>query len=391
MVLKDLEDPRRLSMLRSQIDANSVEDIMDSDFPTVDPEDRLSDVLLVMKESNYQEIPVMENGSYMGVVSYTSILKKKNANMDTKAKNLVQGVPILSKTDEITMIAEAMTGNNCRQLPVMSGKKVIGIVSRNALVDIASKIKALGEIKVWELMTNPVKRVGMDDMLSDAYDIMTELDTLTIPVVDNNENVVGVVGMREIIDNSWKDDTRIIGDFEKSMKAQVNLRSLFVGSPVLINWDATVKDAAELMVKNDVSTLPVVEDRKLVGVLTQYDIIEVISACRERDLMFTQISGLQDDDKNLREALFDVIGEQINKINKVYTPESLMLHVSRYNDDGDSAKYSITARLYLKGNVMSYKEVGWDLVKTTSDLMKKITDSVMNLKDTKVKFRQRKK
>ncbi|HKM14152.1 MAG TPA: CBS domain-containing protein [Candidatus Methanomethylophilaceae archaeon] len=391
MVLKDLEDPRRLSMLRSQIDANSVEDIMDSDFPTVDPEDRLSDVLLVMKDSNYQEVPVMDNGTYMGVVSYSSVLKKRNVNMETKAKNLIKGVPILSLTDKITAIAEAITGNNCRQLPVMSGKKVIGVVSRNALVDIASKIKALGEIKVWELMTSPSRRVGIDEMLTDAYDIMTELDTLTIPVVDHNDNVVGVVGMKEIIDNNWKDDTKTIGDMKKRLKADVTLRSLYVSSPIVINWDATVKDAAELMVKNDISTLPVVEGHKLVGIMTQYDIIEVISACRERELMFTQISGLHDDDKNLREALFDIIEEQISKISKVYTPESLMIHVTRYNDDGGLAKYSMTARLYLKGNVMSYKEVGWDLMQTTLNLMKKVTESVMNLKDTKVKFRQRPK
>ena len=50
MVLKNLEDPRRLSMLRSQIDSNSVEDIMDRDFPSVDPEERLSDVFRVMKD-----------------------------------------------------------------------------------------------------------------------------------------------------------------------------------------------------------------------------------------------------------------------------------------------------------------------------------------------------
>ena len=93
MVLKDLEDPRRLSMLRAQIDANPVEEVMDTDFPTVSPEDRLSDVLQVMKKSNYQEIPVLEDGNYLGVVSYTSVLKKKSANMDNKVKNLIEGVP----------------------------------------------------------------------------------------------------------------------------------------------------------------------------------------------------------------------------------------------------------------------------------------------------------
>lgn len=391
MVLKDLEDPRRLSMLRAQIDANPVENVMDNNFPTVSPENRLSEVLQVMKKSNYQEIPVLEDGNYLGVVSYTSILKKKSANMDNKVKNLIEGVPILSTSDDITVIAEAMTANNCRQLPVMDGKKVVGLVSRKALMGIASELKALGEIKVWELMTNPVQRVAANDMLSDAYDIMTELDTLTIPVVDDDNSVVGVIGMKEVIDLIWKDDTKIIGEFEKKARADVTLKSVYVQSPTVINWDDTVQKAAKIMVDEDISTLPVVEGGKLVGVLTQYDIIEVISACRERELMFIQISGLRDQDKNMRSAMYDVIQEQVNKISKVYTPESLMLHVSRYNDNGGRFKYSITARLYFKGKVMSYKEVGWDLVTTTSSLMKRVSDSVMNLKDTKVKFRQRKK
>ena len=40
---------------------------------------------------------------------------------------------------------------------------------------------------------------------------------------------------------------------------------------------------------------------------------------------------------------------------------------------------------------MGFKEVGWDLVRTTADLMKKVTDSVMNLKDTRVTFRNRRR
>ena len=33
-----------------------------------------------MKETNYQDIPVVENGNYLGVISYTSVLKKGSAN-----------------------------------------------------------------------------------------------------------------------------------------------------------------------------------------------------------------------------------------------------------------------------------------------------------------------
>ena len=41
------------------------------------------------------------------------------------------------------------------------------------------------------------------------------------------------------------------------------------------------------MIDNDISTLPVLEGEELVGILTQYDIVELISACRrERSSMF---------------------------------------------------------------------------------------------------------
>lgn len=391
MGVKDLDDPKKLAMLRSQIDGITVEEIMDPDFPSVSPEDRLSDALSVMKETNYQDIPVVENGNYLGVISYTSVLKKGSAKLDTKVRNLIRGLPTVSKDEDLTKIAEDMVQNNCRQLPVLSGKKLIGLVSRTGLVKVASGIKALSEIRVWELMTNPVESVGSNAMLSDALDIMRKLDTLTIPVVNEANRVVGVVGMKEVIDANWKTDAKAVGDMQKRNKAQITVESVSVSTPITISWDDTVKEAAAIMIEKNISTLPVIDGEGLVGVMTQYDIVEVLSACREREMMFIQISGLEDDDKGATDALYDVIEEQMAKINKVYRPQSLNLHVARYNDDGGLAKYSITGKLYLEGTSINTKEVGWDLVRTMSDLMKKMVEAVMSMKDSKVSFRQRKR
>ena len=60
MGVKDLEDLKKLSMLRSQIDGISVESIMSADFPTVSVDDRIADALAVMKQSNYQDVPVVD-------------------------------------------------------------------------------------------------------------------------------------------------------------------------------------------------------------------------------------------------------------------------------------------------------------------------------------------
>ena len=391
MGVKDLEDLKKLSMLRSQIDGISVDSIMSADFPTVSVDDRIADALAVMKQSNYQDVPVLDGSEFVGMVSYASILRKKSVTLDAKVKNLVRNLPTVSKDMEITKIAEMMVSSNCRQLPILNGKKVVGVIERNRLIDIARDIKALKEIRVWEIMSNPVESVKANDLMDDALELMIREDYRTIPVVNDANNVIGIVGMREIIDNNWKKENNTIGDLEKSARSQITVESIATTSAKTISWDADVAEAVDIMVENRFSTLPVVEGKDLVGIITEYDILELISACRERDMLFVQISGLEDDEKDYVDAIYADIEAMVAKVSKIYKPESFTMHVSRYNDNGGNFKYSISARLFINGTAIISKEVGWDLTKTAADLITKMEDQVVNMKDSKVTFRKRKK
>ena len=391
MGVKDLEDLKKLSMLRSQIDGISVDSIMSADFPTVSVDDRIADALAVMKQSNYQDVPVLDGSEFVGMVSYASILRKKSVTLDAKVKNLVRNLPTVSKDMEITKIAEMMVSSNCRQLPILNGKKVVGVIERNRLIDIARDIKALKEIRVWEIMSNPVESVKANDLMDDALELMIREDYRTIPVVNDANNVIGIVGMREIIDNNWKKENKTIGDLEKSARSQITVESIATTSAKTISWDADLAEAVDIMVENRFSTLPVVEGKDLVGIITEYDILELISACRERDMLFVQISGLEDDEKDYVDVIYADIEAMVAKVSKIYKPESFTMHVSRYNDNGGNFKYSISARLFINGTAIISKEVGWDLTKTAADLITKMEDQVVNMKDSKVTFRKRKK
>lgn len=391
MGVKDLEDLKKLAMLRSQIDGMSVQKIMSAEFPTVSSDDRIADVLALMKETKYQDIPVVDGGEFLGMVSYASILRKKSVTLDAKVKGLIKGMPAVSPTMEITKIAELMVSTNSRQLPIVTGKKVTGIIQRNRLIEVARDIKALKEIKVWEIMSNPVESVKANDLMDEALEIMIREDYRTIPVVNDMNGVVGIVGMREIIDNNWKKDNKTIGDLEKSSRSQITVESIALTSVKTIGWDEDIAAAVDMMVDNNISTIPVLEGKELVGVITEYDIIELLSACRERDMMFVQISGLDDNEKDATDAIYADIEEMVKKVSKIYKPESLTMHVSRYNDAGGNFKYSISARLFINGTAVMAKEVGWDLIKTAADLIEKLEDAVVNMKDSKVTFRKRKK
>ncbi|MDR0508894.1 MAG: CBS domain-containing protein, partial [Candidatus Methanoplasma sp.] len=247
----------------------------------------------------------------------------------------------------------------------------------------------------WEIMTTPVEHVSENAMLDDALEIMRKLDVMTVPVVDSKMALVGVVGMKEIIDNHWKTDTKSFGDFKKSSKAQISISSAYTGAVRTIDWDETLGAAASLMEEYNVSTLPVIEGKDLVGVLTEFDIVELISASRERESLFVQISGLDDEDKFYADAMYADIEMEMTKISKIYKPESLTIHIAKYNEEigkeGGRKKYSLSGRLFIHGTVIDLKEVGWDLVKANSDLVKKMGQQVTAMKDSNVSFRKRKK
>ena len=391
MGVKDLEDLKKLSMLRSQIDGISVEKIMTTEFPSIGSDSTIANALSVMKDTRYQDLPVVDNGAYVGVVSYYSILRKKSVTLDAKVKNLIRNIQTATAEMEITKIAEMFITSNCRQIPILNGKKIIGVVKRNQIIDIVRDIKALKEIKVWEIMTNPVEAVKVHDLMDDALEIMIRNNIRTLPVVDGTDRVTGVIGMREIILNNWKKENKTIGDLQKSVRSQITVESIATTSAKTVEWDADVYEAVGVMVKNGFSTLPVTESGGLVGVITEYDIVELISACRERDMLFVQISGLEEDEKDYTDAIYADIEAMVAKVSKIYKPESLNIHVTRYNEVGGNPKYSITARMFINGTGLMMKEVGYDLTKTMSDLIKKLEAAVIDMKESKVSFRNRRK
>lgn len=388
MSVKDLKDLKKLSMLRSQINCIPLNKLMSESFPIVLLDDRISDVLSKMRNTNYQDIPVINNGEYIGVVSYISILKKKNINLDAKVKSIIYNPPTVSSDTEITKIAEIMISSDCRQIPVVTGKKIVGIIDRNKLIEVSNDIKALNEIKVWEIMSDIVDVARPNDVMDDVLDLMIREDYRTVPVVNESNNVIGIIGMMEIINNNWKKENKTIGDLEKSSRSQILIQSIATTNVKTISWDSNLLSAVDMMAQNHFSSLPVIEKGNLIGIITEYDILELISACRERDMLFIQISGLDDADKVLADSLYKNIEPMVAKVSKIYKPESLMIHVSKYNDKGNKCKYSIGARMFINGTAIVMKETGWDFMKTSLDLISKMEDSIINMKDSKVTFRK---
>jgi CBS domain-containing protein len=143
------------------------------------------------------------------------------------------------------------------------------------------------------------------------------------------------------------------------------------------------------MVKNGVSSVIIVEKDAPVGVVTKLDLAELIAGQREREEVLVQISGLEDEQPDVYEGLYDIIRKTIHKISNVTTPRSLIVHVQAYKAEGDRAKYSLHARVQTAHKMYYIGHFDWDLNLAMAGLMDLLEKQVLKAKERRVTDRRK--
>jgi acetoin utilization protein AcuB len=113
----------------------------------------------------------------------------------------------VSLTETIGQADELMNTNKIRQLPVVEGKRLVGIVTdRDIRSFLSGSLLESPEIReraltaeVREVMTSEPITVSPDDDLQEAVEIMIEEKIGGIPVVDEAEGLVGIVTYVDVL------------------------------------------------------------------------------------------------------------------------------------------------------------------------------------------------
>jgi len=144
-------------------------------------------------------------------------------------------------------------------------------------------------MKVSDLMTKDVVTVTSATSLRDAAELLVEKRISGMPVVDEENAVIGVLSEADILVKAGGSSprNRLLGWlFEPDFGDEDKIRAETVGeamsAPALtISSHRPVHEAARLMVGEGVNRLPVVEDGKLVGILTRADVVRAFSRSDE--------------------------------------------------------------------------------------------------------------
>jgi len=127
-------------------------------------------------------------------------------------------------------------------------------------------------MKVKELMSVRVTTLGQGDTLDIADGIMSMGRIRHLPVLDSGK-VVGVVSQRDLFRSALGAALAFGIRRPQELMRSVDIRDVMSSPAVTIDPGASVQEAARTMAERKIGCLPVVDDGRLVGILTENDLL----------------------------------------------------------------------------------------------------------------------
>lgn len=135
-------------------------------------------------------------------------------------------------------------------------------------------------LRVTDVMSRDVQVVRRNDQLSVADTLMKQARIRHLPVLDEDGLVCAVVSQRDLFRGALLRALGYGARAEEAMLRQVPVKEAMSAEIHTIGPDATVADAARVMVERKIGCLPVVDGGKLVGIVTETDFVKLVADTR---------------------------------------------------------------------------------------------------------------
>jgi CBS domain-containing protein len=274
-----------------------VEDVMNEEIITIEDNEQVSHARNLMLKYGYSRILVLnQEAKLAGIVTEKDLTRKMRAKGPKWKRRPIDKISIhrvmtpnplsISPNRELREAVELMIKNNISSIPVVDEEEIVGIITKGELMEFYSQ-KFSGKWKVSDLMSRNVITVNENHSIGHVISIMEEKRIGKI-VVMRDQEPVGIITPANI---SFADVEDLESGVEKIYflrpvegKSKRNVRevSLLTAGDIMkndfikIHQDEDAANVADIMIKNNISGVPVVENDELVGIITRTDLIRGI-------------------------------------------------------------------------------------------------------------------
>jgi CBS domain-containing membrane protein len=137
---------------------------------------------------------------------------------------------------------------------------------------------SMEELKVRDVMTADVTTLKRNDKLTLADDIMRLGRIRHLPVVDDDDQLlVGIVSQRDLFRDALAHALGYGRHAQRKILDTLSVKEVMTSDVTTTSPDTSLIEAARILTERKIGCLPVVENRRLVGILTEGDFVALIA------------------------------------------------------------------------------------------------------------------
>ena len=143
-------------------------------------------------------------------------------------------------------------------------------------------VARLSRIHVRDVMRCKIVTISASDRLSTVEDIMTLGHVRHMPVVQGGK-LLGVVSERDLLRASLSTLAGHRVEERRAFLHVVEIAQVMSSPAIVIGPEATIEQGALIMAEKKIGCLPVVEDDRLIGMLTETDVLRMVAGVSPED------------------------------------------------------------------------------------------------------------
>lgn len=254
---------------------NAVETMTTCGFrrlPIVDPGTKkmrgivtASDIISLMGGGDRYSLVTVKHGGNLIAALNESV-------REIMSQQFISLTPMASIQDAINLIVEKKIGG----VPILDDQGVLqGIVTERDLMLLFETERSM--LTVEEIMSSPLKVIGPDSPISAVTREMVKHTFRRLPVV-SDEVLFGIITSTDIIKYLGTGkvfDQLVTGDISEVMDLPV--RDLMSGDLISTSPNTNITQAAKEMLDKGIGALPVIENSRLIGLVTEFDLVKAFA------------------------------------------------------------------------------------------------------------------
>lgn len=112
---------------------------------------------------------------------------------------MTKNVITVRPDDTLSVVKEILFTKHIHHIPVLQGRKLIGIITSFDLIKLGKSVDEYANIKVEEIMTKKIATMSPNEKIGAAAQVFLENLFHGLPIVDDDNNLIGIITTHDVL------------------------------------------------------------------------------------------------------------------------------------------------------------------------------------------------